>query len=226
MKDCLFCKKPHSKEGGFCSRACANKARPPRTAESRAKTSQSVRTAIALIPKDIRIGRYRKGVEAWKRSMERKKKWREALVRGAQNLNKKRHAHAETLAFEQLRGTEIRIRILSEQGGKCALCKTDPIWNEKPLKFELDHIDGNKKNESRRNLRLICPNCHSQTETYRGRNNGTRRVKDEVLIETLQKSTSVYKTLVALNMNLAGGNYTRVRNLIKKHNLKLPYLAI
>ena len=52
---------------------------------------------------------------------------------------------------------------------KCLICGiTD--WNGKKLNIELDHIDGNKYNHSLLNLRLLCPNCHSQTETFRGKN--------------------------------------------------------
>jgi hypothetical protein len=52
---------------------------------------------------------------------------------------------------------------------KCLICGiTD--WNGKKLNMELDHIDGNKYNHSLLNLRLLCPNCHSQTETFRGKN--------------------------------------------------------
>ena len=52
---------------------------------------------------------------------------------------------------------------------KCLICGiTD--WNGKKLNMELDHIDGNKYNHSLLNLRLLCPKCHSQTETFRGKN--------------------------------------------------------
>lgn len=40
-------------------------------------------------------------------------------------------------------------------------CKNPDIWNNKPLVFILDHIDGHANNNSRDNLRLICPNCDS-----------------------------------------------------------------
>ena len=43
-------------------------------------------------------------------------------------------------------------------------------WRGKPLSLELDHIDGNPKNNTRNNLRLLCPNCHCTTATWRGRN--------------------------------------------------------
>lgn len=74
------------------------------------------------------------------------------------------------LPFEKLGNEYKRIRILEEQENKCLICKIPPIWNEKKLVFHLDHIDGNKHDESRENLRLLCPNCHSQTPTWCSKN--------------------------------------------------------
>ena len=49
-------------------------------------------------------------------------------------------------------------------------------WNGKPITLELDHVDGDGFNHHIDNLRLLCPNCHSQTDTYRNRNKGNGRV--------------------------------------------------
>lgn len=51
----------------------------------------------------------------------------------------------------------------------CVECELHDNWNGLPIELELDHIDGDKSNNLLDNLRLLCPNCHSQTPTFRGR---------------------------------------------------------
>lgn len=53
---------------------------------------------------------------------------------------------------------------------ECASCGQGSSWNGKPLVLALDHINGKKRDNRIENLRLLCPNCHSQTETFAGRN--------------------------------------------------------
>jgi hypothetical protein len=65
--------------------------------------------------------------------------------------------------------------ILDEQNEKCNICGIDNFWNDKPLKFILDHIDGNAANNTRNNLRLICHNCDSQLDTYKSKNKNSAR---------------------------------------------------
>ena len=59
---------------------------------------------------------------------------------------------------------------------KCSICgwsETNPYSNTIPL--EVEHIDGNFRNNSEENLTLLCPNCHSLTSTYKGANKGNGR---------------------------------------------------
>lgn len=59
-------------------------------------------------------------------------------------------------------------------GNCCHICGTLE-WNGKELKLEGDHIDGNPYNNDPKNVRLVCPNCHSQTPTYKNKNKGNGR---------------------------------------------------
>ena len=85
---------------------------------------------------------------------------------------------------EDFKGKEINYQwlkpiILKEQNNVCSICGLSTLWNNKELHFILDHIDGDATNNLRSNLRLICPNCDSQLDTYKARNIGhsTRKYK-------------------------------------------------
>ena len=56
---------------------------------------------------------------------------------------------------------------------QCGWCEQHPKDGRIPL--EVDHIDGNWKNTTPENLRLLCPNCHSLTDTYKARNKQSSR---------------------------------------------------
>ena len=67
----------------------------------------------------------------------------------------------------------IRRKILEENAldYHCAICGID-TWREKPLTLRLDHINGDGGNHNLENLRFICPNCDSQSDTYCSKNRG------------------------------------------------------
>lgn len=65
---------------------------------------------------------------------------------------------------------------LKEYKCETASCGITGLWNGKLLNLHLDHIDGDNKNNSLENLRFLCPNCHSQTDTYKGRNSNSYKL--------------------------------------------------
>jgi hypothetical protein len=76
--------------------------------------------------------------------------------------------HARRVASSRLK------RAMRDCGSEeqCALCGIEALWLGEPLPLEVDHIDGDWRNNRIENLRLLCPNCHSTTDSYRGRGKG------------------------------------------------------
>lgn len=65
----------------------------------------------------------------------------------------------------------IKTYLLKKYNNQCARCgwgETNQYTGKIPL--EIEHIDGNYKNNKEENLIVLCPNCHSLTSTYKGAN--------------------------------------------------------
>lgn len=71
-------------------------------------------------------------------------------------------------------GPDLKRRLLAAGllEDRCALCGLLPEWQGKPLVMRLDHINGIRNDHRLENIRLLCPNCDSQTPTFAGRNKG------------------------------------------------------
>lgn len=66
------------------------------------------------------------------------------------------------------KSTQLKKHLIIERGHKCESCSLDK-WLGREITLELEHVDGNRSNNKIHNLKLLCPNCHSQTKTWRRR---------------------------------------------------------
>lgn len=94
------------------------------------------------------------------------------------NLGKKLYKHKVPLEEMLIKDSnfsrcQLKKRLLEENKilNKCYICGIGPIWNEKKLVMVLDHINGISNDNTLENLRMLCPNCNSQQETFSGRHN-------------------------------------------------------
>ena len=85
------------------------------------------------------------------------------LKKGPEEILKDRSL--EEYPYRQKR--RLLLRAMQESGVSylCGLCGVLPIWNGQPLTLEIDHVDGNWRDDRLVNLRFLCPNCHSQQPT-------------------------------------------------------------
>ena len=98
--------------------------------------------------------------------------WYQAVQRGQITPRPRRRPAHEVFAVGSRtnRGDlKRRLLLLGLKNSRCARCGISE-WLGEPLALELHHINGDRFDNRVENLELLCPNCHSQTDTYSGRN--------------------------------------------------------
>ena len=108
--------------------------------------------------------------------------------------------------------------IIALRGHKCECCGLSE-WNNKPIPLQLHHKDGDHYNNELDNLELLCPNCHAQTDSYCGKNKIRQKIPDEILIDTLKDSSSVYEAIRKLHLSNGKNWYERLQELASIHNI-------
>jgi len=190
MKQCLKCGAQHEKSGTYCSRSCANS----RIFSDEAKLKKS----IALKGKPAFRNHYDKEAQADKS----RQRWLEKY---------------NATPFIELGIENRRRRVFEEQDYCCNKCGISE-WQGFKIPLELEHKDGNSTNNVRENLEGLCPNCHSITDTWRGRNkpskNGVNIVTDEFLLQCLTETNNIRQGLLKAGLSAKGNNYARAKKLL------------
>lgn len=105
--------------------------------------------------------------------------------------------------------------LILERGHKCESCGLEEWKNEK-IPLELEHNDGDNRNNVKENLKLLCCNCHALTSTWRGRNinSGKVKVTDDELLTALKECSNIRQALQRVGLTPKGGNYDRANKLL------------
>ena len=115
------------------------------------------------------------------------------------------------------RGKSIRDPLINIRGNKCECCGLE-TWLDQPIKLEVHHINGDHSDNRLENLQLLCPNCHSYTDTFCNKSK-YEIIPEDRYVEKLQTSSTISEALTKLGLTPAAGNYTRARNLIEKYQI-------
>jgi len=109
-------------------------------------------------------------VSLWRRAKRLGLKWSDKKIHrgGPDKIPLKDILEGNYPSYQTLK---LKKRLIKEgiKSNRCEECNIED-WNGKPLNMQLDHIDGDLHNHRLENLRMVCPNCHSQTLTYCGKN--------------------------------------------------------
>lgn len=200
MKICPKCDTQHNKNGTFCSRACANSRQFSVAAKlKKSKANKSFWKSVSQEEREMRRVR----LAEYNRSQEK----RDAV----------RSTWLQKQGWDGLSWETKRRLVKEDQNQTCDKCKLD-TWLGLPITLEVDHINGIGDDDRRENLVALCPNCHSQTESWRGRNkpskNGESVVTDELMMEALKENKNIRQALLSLGLAAKGSNYKRAKKLI------------
>ena len=105
----------------------------------------------------------------WRRAKKLGLKWSDLPAHeGAGKLDLYEILNGEHPQYQtfKLRNRLLDVGLKSNQCEECGVSE----WNGKALTIQLDHVNGNSKDHRLENLRMLCPNCHSQTATWCGKN--------------------------------------------------------
>jgi 5-methylcytosine-specific restriction endonuclease McrA len=158
MLQCLKCKMPHDglfASGKYCSRSCSN-SRGPRTEHFKKLVSKKLT-----------------GVLPWNAGKKLSDDHKEKIAQSLVGISKSKITNEDVFIENSSYARHlIKKRIIEHKliEYKCKCCGLTDIWNNKKISLQLDHINGVNDDHRLQNLRFLCPNCHSQQDTYASKN--------------------------------------------------------
>lgn len=135
------------------------------------KSSRSRREVLGKLGLAQQGGNYATINRAVKRLNLNTSHWLEQGWNKGQLFGPKRPISAYLSNEFPIKSHPLKLRLLKEGifDHRCSACNRTE-WNDLPIPLELEHKDGDGNNNSLDNICLLCPNCHAQTPTYRGKN--------------------------------------------------------
>jgi hypothetical protein len=103
---------------------------------------------------------------------------------------------------------------------KCDKCKMSDVWQNEKITLQLDHINGDFRDNKIENLHWLCPNCHSQQQTSNRIKNRKRIfLYEDDIINLAKQSNSIRQILFKLGFSDASANYNKIKVVLEKNNL-------
>lgn len=117
----------------------------------------------------------------------------------------------EPISFSEIKRLCIKHNFIDY---KCSECENVGEWKNKTLVLQLDHVNGNKLNNELSNLRFLCPNCHSQTETFSGKHKN-KKLNENLIYEQFISSNNKRQFFRDLKSQTSAREINRLREFIR-----------
>ena len=120
-------------------------------------------------------------------------------------------------------GNSLKRRLISEgyKENRCECCGIDS-WNGKEISLQLHHVNGNHSDNRIENLQILCPNCHSQTETYAGKNSNKENITTN-LVKNRKMDASEWSNI---KKELWNRNHPSLETLINVFKIKKSFCGV